>query len=119
MAGRPSRHVEQAGQPEPVSALLPTAGEQARAIDADLVAAFGEPHFEPGEDPLEMLLGTILSANTNDTNSGRAFARLKMLAAGDWDRVRTSPLEPIIEAIRPAGMYNQKAPHIIATLEQL
>jgi endonuclease-3 len=91
----------------------------AEAIDAALVAHYGAPLFEPGEEPLEMLLGTILSANTNDTNSGRAFDQLKALAEGDWDSIRTMPLQPIIDAIRPAGMYHQKAPHIVGTLEQL
>lgn len=101
------------------SDTLARARAQAVAIDVALVAAFGEPRFEAGQDPLETLLGTILSANTNDVNSGRAFDRLNLLAAGDWESVRTMPLPPIIDAIRPAGMYNQKAPHIVATLEQL
>jgi endonuclease-3 len=82
-----------------------------------LAARYGEPLFVPGEDPTDMLIGTILSANTTDANSDRAFTRLKAL--GDWDAIRTAPLERIIEAIYPAGMYNQKGPHIVATLERL
>jgi len=92
---------------------------QAHAIDVALAEHFGAPQFEAGEDPLEMLLGTILSANTNDTNRGRAFEQLKTLAAGDWDSIRTMPIHAVIDAIRPAGMYHQKAPNIVATLEQL
>lgn len=82
-----------------------------------LAARYGEPSFVPGEDPTDMLIGTILSANTNDANSDRAFSRLKAL--GDWETIRTAPLDRIVEAIRPAGMYNQKGPHLVATLEKL
>jgi endonuclease-3 len=65
------------------------------------------------------LIATILSANTNDVNSGRAFDQLCAAFGGDWDAVRTAPLAAIQTAIRPAGMYNQKAPAIVATLERI
>lgn len=91
--------------------------ERAWFIYQALIDCFGEPRFVPGEDPMEALIGTILSANTTDANSGRAFARLQQL--GDWEQIRTTPLPQIIDAIRPAGMYNQKAPHIVAALERL
>ena len=84
-----------------------------------LAALYGEPVFVPGEDPVDMLIGTILSANTNDVNSGRAFDQLKALSQGDWESIRTLSLDAIIAAIRPAGMYNQKAPHVVATLERI
>ncbi len=93
--------------------------EKAQAIYAALLAAYGEPIWHAGQDPLEELLWTILSANTTDTNSGRAFAQLKTAFNGDWDAVRTAPLETIKTAIRTAGMYNQKAPNIVGTLEKL
>lgn len=90
---------------------------RAWAIYQALIDCFGAPVFVPGDDPTEMLISTILSANTNDVNSGRAFDTLMQL--GDWETIRTAPLPVIIDAIRPAGMYNQKAPHIVATLETL
>jgi len=93
--------------------------EKAQAVYVALVATFGEPVWQPGEDPVDALLGTILSANTTDRNSGRAFDQLKAAFGDDWDAVRTAPLALIREAIRPAGMYNQKAPAIVATLEKL
>lgn len=93
--------------------------EKAQAIYAALLAAYGEPIWHAGQDPLEELLWTILSANTTDTNSGRAFAQLKTAFNGDWDAIRTAPLETIKTAIRTAGMYNQKAPNIVGTLEKL
>jgi len=92
---------------------------KARIIYDTLVEHFGEPIFEGGDDPVDELIATILSANTNDANSGRAFAQLKSRFNNDWDAVCTASLDDIKQAIRPAGMYNQKAPAIVATLERV
>jgi endonuclease-3 len=92
---------------------------QAQAIYVLLKEHYGEPRFSGCDDPVDELIGTILSANTNDVNSGRAFDQLQAAFGGDWDAVRTAPLDAIKTAIRPAGMYNQKAPAIVATLERI
>jgi endonuclease-3 len=92
---------------------------KAKAIYQTLLDHYGTPAFSPGDDPLEELIATILSANTNDTNSGRAFSQLRTAFGNDWEAVRTAPLDAIKEAIRPAGMYNQKAPAIVATLDEV
>lgn len=92
---------------------------KAQTVYALLVEHYGTPVFSGCGDPLEELIGTILSANTNDVNSGRAFNQLCTAFGGDWDAVRTAPLDAIKAAIRPAGMYNQKAPAIVATLERI
>lgn len=102
--------------PEAGSLTLP---EKAEFVFAQLNALFGRPEWTGGGDPVDELIGTILSANTNDVNSSRAFDQLKTAFGEDWEAVRTAPLEAIKAAIRPAGMYNQKAPHIVATLTRL
>lgn len=93
--------------------------QKAQAIYTALAGRYGEPLWQAEEDPVDALIGTILSANTNDANSGRAFDQLKAAFGNDWETVRTAPLAAIKAAIRPAGMYNQKAPHIVATLTKL
>lgn len=97
--------------------------ELAQAVYQRLVAFFGEPQWTPPANPsaevIDELIHTILSANTNDVNSGRAFDQLRAHFGPDWDAVRTAPLAEIKVAIRPAGMYNQKAPNIVATLEAI
>ena len=92
---------------------------KARKIYQELLDEYGEPQWDPSRSGFEQLIQTILSANTNDRNSGKAFETLKERFAGDWDAVRTAPLEEVKDAIRVAGMYNQKAPHIVDTLEIL
>jgi len=93
--------------------------EKAEAVYTRLAAAYGIPDWRPQFEPVDELILTILSANTNDRNSLAAFERLKADFGGDWDAVRLAPLGEIKEAIRVAGMYNQKAPHIVASLEKL
>jgi len=92
---------------------------KAEEVYARLLEAYGEPQWQPGQNALDTLIGTILSANTNDVNSGRAFRRLKERFDDGWDEVRVAPLDDIKEAIRTAGMYNQKVPHIVGTLERV
>jgi endonuclease-3 len=95
------------------------AESKAWAVYRALVAAYGEPTWRPKYSPVDELILTILSANTNDKNSLRAFNALKEHFNHDWDRVRTAPLDEIKQVIRPAGMYNQKAPRIVQALEKL
>ncbi|MCC6166466.1 MAG: endonuclease III [Caldilineaceae bacterium] len=97
----------------------PTLPEKAEFVFAQLNALFGRPEWTGGGDPVNELIGTILSANTTDVNSSRAFDQLKAAFGDDWEAVRAAPLEAIKTAIRPAGMYNQKAPHIVAALTRL
>lgn len=92
---------------------------KADAVFLRLNDAFGRPEWSGGDDPVDELIWTILSANTNDANSGRAFRQLQAAFGEDWDAVRTAPLDAIKDAIRTAGMYNQKAPRIVETLERI
>lgn len=92
---------------------------KARKIYELLLEEYGEPEWQPTRSGFEQLIQTILSANTNDRNSAKAFETLKQRFDSDWDAVRIAPIEEIKDAIRVAGMYNQKAPHIVGTLEIL
>jgi len=67
---------------------------------------------------LDELVSTILSQNTNDVNRDVAFNRLKEKFP-DWEAVRDAPVEEVIEAVRPAGLANQKAPRMQAILRQI
>ena len=92
---------------------------KAQQIYTQLNIFYGEPRWIPCPNVVDELIGTILSANTNDINSGRAFAQLKARFGDDWEAVRLAPLDDIQAAIRPAGMYHQKAAHIVVTLEKI
>ena len=65
--------------------------------------------------PLDMLIATILSQNTNDKNSHRAYTFLRKKYA-HWEMVAQAPLREIKAAIRVGGMANQKSVRIKETL---
>ena len=80
--------------------------------------AYGVPEWRPHHDPTSELVLTILSQNTSDANSGRAFVRL-MEAFPTWDAVIEAPLPKLIEAIQPGGLAPTKAPRIQAVLRDV
>ncbi len=87
-------------------------------IIARLDAAYGIPTWRPHHDPTSELVLTILSQNTNDGNSGRAFVRL-LEAFPSWQAVMDAPLAELIAAIQPGGLAPTKAPRIQAVLRDL
>ncbi len=81
-----------------------------------LSALYGEPVWRPHGDPMTELVLTILSQNTSDTNSGRAFMRLKQRFP-TWEAVMEAPVGELEEAIAVGGLAKQKAPRIQASLQ--
>jgi endonuclease-3 len=85
--------------------------ERVNEIGQRLLAAYGRPEWRPHLDPVSELVSTILSQNTNDTNRDVAFERLRARLP-TWELVRDAEPETVVEAIRPAGLANQKGPRI-------
>ncbi len=80
-------------------------------ITRRLEDAFGEPKWQGRGKPLGSLILTILSQSTNDNNRDVAYARLKERFP-DWHSVKNAPATEIADAIRPAGLGNQKGRRI-------
>lgn len=76
-----------------------------------LLEVYGEPAWRPHLDPISELVSTILSQNTNDVNRDVAFDRLRARLP-TWEQVRDADPDGVIDAIRPAGLANQKGPRI-------
>jgi endonuclease-3 len=83
-----------------------------------LLDKYGEPLWHPPLPVLDELISTILSQNTNDINRDRAFNQLKRKFAS-WEMVRDADLTEVIDAIRTAGLANQKGPRIQKLLRQI
>lgn len=81
-----------------------------------LVKEYGLPEWRPHLSPVAELVSTILSQNTNDQNRDLAFERLRGRFSS-WEEVRDAEEKAVIEAIRPAGLANQKGPRIQKALE--
>ena len=80
-----------------------------------LVPVYGRPVPQVSHDPLAELVLTVLSQNTADTNSGRAFLQL-MRRYPSWDAIAAAPVEEVVAAIQTGGLAQQKAPRIQAIL---
>jgi endonuclease-3 len=91
---------------------------RARLVYRRLLESYREPTWRNPLPPLDELLSTVLSQNTNDTNRDRAFERLKA-AFDSWEAVRDADPAQVVEAIRPAGLANQKGPRIQAILQTI
>lgn len=90
----------------------------ARQVHQRLLDAFGEPTWRNPLPPVDELVSTILSQNTNDTNRDRAFEALRRRYP-TWEQVRGADPRSVIEAIRPAGLANQKGPRIQQVLQEI
>lgn len=93
-------------------------GEKAQAVHQKLLDFYGHPEWRNPLPPLDELVSTILSQNTNDTNRDRAFQALRRRFP-TWEAVRDADENEVIDAIRPAGLGNQKGPRIQNVLREI
>jgi len=98
--------------------VLPMLPLSPQEILSRLTALYGVPEWRPHREPMGELVLTLLSQNTADTNSGRAFARL-LQRFPDWQAVLDAPLPEIEDAIRPGGLAPTKAPRLKAMLAEI
>ncbi|MBW4437040.1 MAG: endonuclease III [Pleurocapsa minor GSE-CHR-MK-17-07R] len=87
-------------------------------VSAALYETYGYPTWRRALPPLDELVDCILSQSTNDANRDRAFAGLKARFP-DWESVMTAPVDEVVNAIKPAGLANQKAPRIQGVLRAI
>ncbi|MEP0805789.1 MAG: endonuclease III [Chloroflexota bacterium] len=92
--------------------------QRAIKIHETLLAFYGEPVWRNPLPAIDELVSTILSQNTNDVNRDRAFDALRAKFPA-WEVVRDAKEEEVIEAIRPAGLANQKGPRIQQVLKAI
>jgi endonuclease-3 len=88
------------------------------AIRDRLRQAYGRPRLRPHHEPVDELILTVLSQNTNDRNRDVASTRLRERFPS-WEAVRRAPEDEVEEAIRPGGISRIKANRIQAILEDL
>lgn len=81
------------------------------ALNRILEKEYGPREFELQGSPLDVLVNTILSQNTNDRNRDSAYFKLRETFA-TWDDVRKAPAARIENTIRSAGLSRIKAARI-------
>lgn len=83
-----------------------------------LLGEYGSCQWQPRNSPLAVLVQTILSQNTSDVNSRRAFNSL--LASFDsWESVAAADVNDISTAIKMGGLGDIKAKRIKAALGEI
>ena len=70
---------------------------------------FGPQNWWPAETPFEVVVGAILTQNTNWKNVEKAIANLRDAGALELATINLMPRERLEELIRPSGFFRQKA----------
>jgi endonuclease-3 len=92
--------------------------QRAIKIHKILLDVFGPPTWRTPLPPVDELVSTILSQNTNDLNRDRAFKALQTKFP-TWEAVRDAKTKDVIATIRPAGLANRKGPRIQQVLHAI
>ncbi len=88
-------------------------------INKKLISYFGIPiKNQSPPDPVEMLIATILSQNTNDTNSFKAYKQLKKKYPR-WEMILKAKTASIENVIKVAGLGKQKSNAIKSFIDSL
>jgi len=84
-----------------------------------LFDAFGPQHWWPGESPFEVMVGAVLTQNTNWQNVERAIRNLRDADLLEPHALDDVPVEELEELIRPAGYFRVKARRLKSLLDFL
>jgi endonuclease III len=101
-----------------MSTLMNALAKRALKIHERLLGFYGEPIWRNPLPAIDELVSTILSQNTNDINRDRGFNALRE-KFGTWEEVRDAQTAEVVDAIRPAGLANQKGPRIQQVLRSI
>lgn len=83
-----------------------------------LERAYGVRRWHPDQEPISVVVKTILSQNTSDTNSKRAFESL-LADFGSWEAVRNASVADIAQSIKSGGLARVKAERIKMALHEV
>jgi endonuclease-3 len=92
--------------------------DKALEVHFRLVEVLGRPDRKKTKDAISQLVSTIISQNTNDVLRDQAYDALRRRFP-TWEQVRDAPAEEVIEAIKIAGLGQQKGPRIQDALRRI
>jgi len=92
--------------------------QKVRPVLKALDQRYGAKRRGGAGDPLAVLIRGVLSQNTSDVNSGRAYASL-MQRCGGWDGIARAQEREIACAVRTGGLAAQKAATIKSIMRWL
>lgn len=74
-----------------------------------LYAHFGPQNWWPAETAFEVMVGAVLTQNTNWTNVVKALDNLRQAGMLIYSRMVQLPVDHLAQYIKPSGYYNLKA----------
>ncbi|MEK7296808.1 MAG: endonuclease III domain-containing protein [Planctomycetota bacterium] len=77
-----------------------------------MLDALGTQQWWPGETPFEVIIGAILTQNTNWTNVEKAIKNLKTAGKLYPHEIHQLSEEELAQLIRPSGFFNVKAKRV-------
>lgn len=81
--------------------------------------AFGPRQWWPGETPFEVVIGAILTQNTNWSNVEKAVKNLKTAGKLSPEGIYGLSMTELAELIKPSGFFNVKAKRVKAFINWL
>jgi endonuclease-3 related protein len=87
-------------------------GKKLLKIYKILLKEYGPQEWWPADSPFEVMLGAVLTQNTNWLNVSRAIENLKKKDLICPHKIAIVSKRKLIAAIRPSGFYNQKAAYL-------
>ena len=84
-----------------------------------LLEHFGPQHWWPGQTPFEVMVGAVLTQNTNWQNVVRAIDNLRRQGLLEPRALAALPVERLAELVRPAGYFRVKARRLHNLIEWL
>lgn len=84
-----------------------------------LATRFGAQHWWPGDSPFEVMVGAVLTQNTNWKNVEKALVNLKREGGLSLSALIQLSEAELAEKIRPAGYFNVKAKRLKALVQFL
>ncbi|MHC4575726.1 MAG: endonuclease III domain-containing protein, partial [Planctomycetota bacterium] len=84
-----------------------------------LFERFGPQNWWPGQTQFEVIVGAILTQNTNWGNVEKAISNLKSAELLSPEGLRNIEIEELAGFIRPAGYFNVKAKRLKSFIDWL
>jgi endonuclease-3 related protein len=75
---------------------------------------FGERFWWPGDNPFEVMIGAILTQNTNWKNVEKAILLLKEEGLVTPEAIIASKRSRLLSALKPSGYFNVKAERLLS-----
>lgn len=80
---------------------------------------FGPQKWWPGDSPFEIIVGAVLTQNTNWLNVSKAINNLREAELLGYDSLKLLSVDEIASYIRPSGYYNLKARRLRNLLDMI